>query len=68
MKKLLINLSWKFLNWVGYIIVFRDYYDPETFILKKKNTHVAILKCTSKVDENGWRSVKEIWQIQIKKI
>ena len=62
------KLSWRFLNWIGYVIVFRDSYDRETFTLIKKNTHMALLKCTSKRDANGWRSVKEVFEIQIKKI
>jgi hypothetical protein len=62
------ELYWKFCNWVGYIIVFRDWYDPQTFTLKKKNSHLSLLKYTSKADDAGWRRVKEIWQIQIKKI
>jgi hypothetical protein len=66
--KCMRELYWKFCNWIGYIIVFRDWYDPQTFTLKRKNSHLSLLKYTSKVDENGWRRVKEIWQIQIKKI
>ena len=62
------NLYWKFCNWIGYIIVFRDWYDVETFTLKKKNSHLAILKIISKKDENGYRRVKEVFQIQIRKI
>ena len=62
------ELYFKFCNWVGYIIVFRDWYDLQTFTLKRKNSHLSLLKYTSKADENGWRRVKEIWQIQIKKI
>ena len=62
------NLYWKFCNWIGYIIVFRDWYDVETFTLKKKNSHMAILKIISKEDENGHRRVKEVFQIQIRKI
>lgn len=68
MKKLFIKLSWKFLNWIGYVIVFRDYYDPQTFTLVKRNTHMVIHKCISKTDENGYRRVKQIFEIQIKKI
>ena len=62
------NLYWKFCNWIGYIIVFRDWYDEETFTLKKRNSHMAILKMISKEDENGHRRVKEVFQIQIRKI
>lgn len=62
------NLYWKFCNWIGYIIVFRDWYDVETFTLKKKNSHMAILKMISKEDENGHRRVKEVFRIQIRKI
>lgn len=62
------NLYWKFCNWIGYIIVFRDLYDVETFTLKKKNSHMAILKIISNEDENGHRRVKEVFQIQIRKI
>lgn len=53
---------------VGYTIYLRDYYDPKTFTLKKKNSHLAILKITSKEDENGYRTVKEVFQIQIRKV
>tara|TARA_R110000868_G_scaffold82871_4_gene233827 strand:+ start:978 stop:1172 length:195 start_codon:yes stop_codon:yes gene_type:complete len=62
------NLYWKFCNWIGYIIVFRDWYDPQTFTLKKKNSHMAMLKMISKEDENGHRRVKEVFQIQIRKV
>jgi len=34
----------------------------------KKNSHLAILKIISKPDENGYRGVKEVFQIQIRKI
>lgn len=61
-------LYWRFCNWVGYIIVLRDWYDPNTFTLKKKNSHLALLKYTSKADEAGWRKLKEIFQIQIRKV
>ena len=53
---------------IGYTVFFRDYYDPQTFTLKKKNSHLAILKIVSKTDENGYRKVKEVFQIQIRKI
>lgn len=53
---------------IGYTIYLRDWYDPETFTLKKKNSHLAILKIISKTDANGYRKVKEIFQIQIRKI
>ena len=53
---------------IGYTIYLRDYYDPQTFTLKKKNSHLAILKIISKTDDNGYRKVKEVFQIQIKKI
>ena len=62
------NLYWKFCNWIGYIIVFRDWYDPQTFTLKKKNSHMAMLKMISKEDEHGHRRVKEVFQIQIRKV
>ena len=62
------NLYWKFCNWIGYIIVFKDWYDVETFTLKKKNSHMAILKMISKEDVNGHVSVKEVVRIQIRKI
>lgn len=53
---------------VGYTIFLRDWYDPETFTLKKKNSHLAVLKILSKEDANGHRRVKEIFQIQIRNI
>ena len=53
---------------IGYTIYLRDWYDPETFTLKKKNSHLAILKIIGKKDENGYRRVKEVFQIQIRKI
>ena len=68
MRKLLWTLHWKLTGIIGYTIYLRDWYDPETFTLKKKNSHLAILKIISKVDENGYRRVKEIFQIQIRKI
>lgn len=62
------TLYWRFCNWIGYIIVFRDWYDPNTLTLKKRNSHLALLKYTSKADDAGWRKVKEIFQIQIRKV
>ena len=53
---------------IGYTIYLRDYYDPETFTLKKKNSHLAILKITGKTDENGHRRAKEVLVIQLRKI
>ena len=68
MRKLLWTLYWKLTGMIGYTIHFRDWYDPETFTLKKKNSHLAILKIIGKKDENGYRRVKEVFQIQIRKI
>ena len=68
MKKLLWTLHWKLTGIIGYTIYLRDYYDPQTFTLKKKNSHLAILKIISKTDANGYRRVKEVFQIQIRKI
>ena len=68
MKKLLWTIHWKLSGMIGYTIYLRDYYDTETFTLKKKNSHLAILKIISKVDENGYRKVKEVFQMQIRKI
>jgi len=68
MKRLLWTLHWKLTGIIGYTIYLRDWYDPKTFTLKKKNSHLAILKIISKKDENGYRRVKEIFQIQIRKI
>ena len=68
MKKLLWTIHWKLSQMIGYTVFLRDYYDTETFTLKKKNSHLAILKIVSKTDENGYRKVKEVFQIQIRKI
>lgn len=55
-------------RWIGYTIVFRDYYDVKTFTLRKKNSHMALLKYVGKPDQNGYIKVKEIFQIQIKRL
>ena len=68
MKKLLWTLHWKLSGMIGYTIYLRDYWDPETFTLKKKNSHLAILKIISKTDANGHRRVKEVFVIQIRKV
>ena len=68
MRRLLWTIHWKLTGIIGYTIYLRDWYDPETFTLKKKNSHLAILKIISKKDENGYRRVKEVFQIQIRKI
>jgi hypothetical protein len=68
MKKLLANLYWRICRRIGYIITLRDYYDPKTFTLVKKNSHMALLKHMGKPDENGYIKVKEVWQIRIKKV
>jgi hypothetical protein len=68
MKKLLWTIHWKLSGMIGYTIYLRDYWDPETFTLKKKNSHLAILKIISKTDANGHRRVKEVCVIQLRKI
>lgn len=64
MMKLYILLS----RWIGYRIVFRDYYDAKTFKLHKKNSHMALLKYVGKEDENGHIKVEQIFEIQIKSL
>ena len=68
MKKLLWTIHWKLSGMIGYTIYLRDYYDTETFTLKKKNSHLAILKIIGKTDENGHRRAKEVLVIQLRKI
>ena len=68
MKKLLWTIHWKLSGMIGYTVFLRDWYDPETFTLKKKNSHLALLKYTSKADDAGWRKVEEVFQIQIRKV
>jgi len=68
MKKLLWTLHWKLTGMIGYRIFLRDYYDPQTFTLKKKNSHLAIVKIIGKTDANGHRRVKQVFEIQIRKI
>ena len=68
MKKLLGTLYWTLCRKIGYILVLRDYWDPETFTLRRKNSHIALLKYIGKVDEHGHIRVKEVGKIQIKKI
>jgi hypothetical protein len=68
MKKLIATLYWRVCRRIGYIITFRDYYDPKTFTLKKRNSHMALIKYIGKEDENGYVRIEEIWQIQIRKI
>jgi hypothetical protein len=68
MKKLIGNLYWRICRRIGYIITLRDYYDPKTFTLVKKNSHMALLKHIGKEDENGYIKVEEVWQIRIKKV
>jgi hypothetical protein len=68
MKKLIADLYWRACRRIGYIITLRDYYDPKTFTLVKKNSHMALIKYIGKEDENGYVRVKEVWQIRIKKV
>jgi hypothetical protein len=68
MKKLIANLYWRICRRIGYMVVFRDYYDPKTFTLKKRNSHMALIKYIGKEDENGYVRIEEIWQTQIRKI
>ena len=68
MRKLLWILYWRVTGAIGYTVYLRDWYDPETFTLRKKNSHLAILKILSKEDANGHRRVEEVFQIQIRKI
>jgi hypothetical protein len=63
------EIYYRICRWIGYVIVFRDYYDVETFTLKRKNSHMALLKYIGKEDEQGrYIRVKEIFQIQIRKV
>jgi len=68
MKKLIADLYWGICRRIGYILILRDYWDPETFTLKKKNSHIVLLKYIGKVDEHRHIRVKEVWQMKIKKI
>lgn len=68
MKKLLWTIYWRLSQMIGYTIHLKDYYDPQTFTLKKNNSHVAVFKIISKTDENGHRRVEEVFRIQIRKI
>ena len=68
MKKLIGRLYWEVSNRIGYIITVRDYYDPQTFTLKKNNTHLVLFKIVSQTDNAGWRKLQEVYRIQIKKI
>ena len=53
---------------IGYTIFLKDYYDPQTFTLKKNNSHIAIFKIMSKEDANGHRRVEQVFTIQIRKV
>lgn len=68
MIKFLYGIYWRICRRIGYRIILRDYYDPKTFTLKKRNSHMALIKYIGKEDENGYVRIEEIWQIQIKKI
>lgn len=68
MKRLLWTIHWRLSQRIGYTVFLRDWYDPKTFTLKKKNSHLAVLKIVSNTDENGHRKLKEVFQIQIRKI
>lgn len=59
---------WRLCKWIGYTITLRDYYDPKTFTLRKKNSHLSMLKHMGEVDDRGWISVKEVFTIQIKRV
>ncbi len=68
MKKMLGKLYWNLCKRIGYVIVFSNYYDPLTFTLKKKNSHMTLLKHIGNEDACGTIPVKQIFQIQIKNI
>lgn len=68
MKKLIGRLYWELSNRIGYIITVRDYYDPQTFTLKKNNTHLVLYKIVSETDNAGWRKLEQVYRIQIRKI
>jgi hypothetical protein len=59
---------YKLSRWIGYIVVLRDYYDVETFTLRTKNSHLALLRYVGETDEQGWVKVEQVFQIQIKTI
>lgn len=48
---------WRLCKWIGY-----------TITLRKKNSHLSILKHMGEVDDRGWISAKEIFTIQIKRV
>ena len=59
---------WRLCKWIGYTITLQDYYDPKTFMVKKKNSHLSLLKHMGEADDRGWMSVKEVFTIQIKRV
>ena len=68
MKKLVGNLYWRICKRIGYTIVLRDYWDSKTFTLKKKNSHIALLKYIGEEDACRTIQVKQVFEIQIKKL
>lgn len=62
------RLYWRFCKWIGYTITLRDYYDPKIFTLKKKNSHLSLLKHMGETDDKGWMKVKEVFTVQIKRV
>ena len=68
MKKYIANLYWNICKRIGYSIVLSDYWDSQTFTLKKKNSHMTLLKHIGNEDACGTIPVKQIFQIQIKNI
>jgi hypothetical protein len=62
MRKLYFNIC----KTLGYIVVFRDYYDAETLTLKVKNSHIALIKFIGEEDERGYIKVGEVFSFRIR--
>ena len=60
MKKLYYRLC----DRIGYLLIMQHNYDPETFEYTKYN-RIILFKYTSKRSDKGYRSIKEIFSIQL---
>jgi hypothetical protein len=59
------ELYFMFCNWVGYIIIYTHHYSEHAIV---RNSHIALMKYVSKRDIHGCRKLKQIFQIQVKKL
>lgn len=60
------KLYYKLCDRIGYLLILQHNYDPQTFEYTKYN-RIILFKFIGKRDDAGFRKIKEIFQIQLKR-